>query len=76
MNEDYHLNRFYAQERLAARYREAENYRLARQGKKEDSFKSMITTATRVAAFIERAANQAARSLEKLGQSRVQPLHR
>jgi len=76
MNGNYQLNRFYAQERIAARYQEAENHRLARQGRKEANVKSVIAAATRVATLIEQATSRAGQSLEKLGEARVEPLHR
>jgi hypothetical protein len=71
MNGNYHLNRFYAQERLAARYQEAENHRLARQGKKEGYFKSVIAAAARSGRLIGRVYSRAGQSLGKLGESRA-----
>jgi hypothetical protein len=76
MNGNYHFNRFYAQEKINVRLHEAESHRLARQGKERDGFGFMIAGAGQVANWIDRATDQAAQSLQKLGQARVAPLHR
>ena len=76
MTGNYHLDSSYAQERIAALYHEAKNQRLARQGKEEGKFGSVFAAAAnKVAIWIGQVTSQAAQSLEKLGETRVEPLH-
>jgi hypothetical protein len=77
MNGNYHLSRFYAQERINARLQEAQSHRLTRHGKRKNDFGlALLAVAGQVAGWIGRVSDQAARSLEKLGEARVAPLHR
>jgi hypothetical protein len=76
MNGNYQLNRFYAQEKVDARLREAEYHRLSRRARPENSFGFVIAAANRAANWFGRATDQAVQSLEKLGQTRAAPLHR
>ncbi len=72
MNGSYHLNRFYAQERIDARLNEAESHRLARRTREENKVGFVIgAAAARASNWIGRAASQVAQILEALGEARV-----
>ena len=72
MNGNYHLNRFYAQERIDARLNEAERQRLARHTRQGSKVGLVINMATAKASnWIGRVASQAAQILEALGEARV-----
>jgi len=76
MNGNYHLNRFYAQERIDARLQEAKRHRLVRHNRQDNVLGFVSSATTRANSWVGRAASRAAHSLEALGQARLAPFGR
>jgi len=72
MNGNYHLNRFYAQERIDARLQEAQRHRQVRNSRQDSPFGFVSNATTRAGSWIGRAAH----SLQALGQARLAPFGR
>ena len=73
MNGNYQVNRFYAQEKINAQLKAAENHRQARQVRGE----SVVRLATaRAHGRVGRLSGQLAHTLETLGEARVASFQR
>ena len=73
MNGNYQVNRFYAQERISAQLKAAENHRQAQQVRGESAVR--LATA-RVHGWVGRLSSQLAHTLETLGEARVASFQR
>lgn len=73
MNGNYQINRFYAQERVNAQLKAAEEHRRARSANRGSSVRFI---AGRVYSRVMHTAGQLAHPLEALGKARVAPLGR
>lgn len=76
MHSNYYVNKYYAQDRIAAWVREAESYRLAQlDGHENGSGLALAAIASQAVRWINRVANRAGQLLEKLGEARVAPFY-
>jgi hypothetical protein len=73
MNDNYHFNSFYAQERISAQLKAAESHRLAQQANGDSR---ILATAGRAYDWVGRLSSQLAHSLETLGEFRIAPFQR